>query len=216
MLTVPSLLTHWYLLITWTHDFTISLTPKLAVQRYLIGNLTFHYLIGLCSSPTTATCSKAPTAVIQSLLEALSLSPVKKTPCNVHLKHKYVSNQVARPVAAITAMYIAKACEDDGLINMGCLTLTLMLMGFSKIDLQLKALVFRCSRKITIGESLSNVIFLVELVFLVRMCVYMTQRKLKINKKLFIQLESVVKKQKSLCGCITTSVRSSGVSLTTA
>lgn len=78
LLTVPSLLTHQYLLTTRSHDLTISLTPKLAAQRYLIGNLTFHYLIGLCSSSTTATCSNAPTAVTQSLPEALSLSTVKK------------------------------------------------------------------------------------------------------------------------------------------
>lgn len=46
------------------HDLTVSLTPELAAPRYLIGNLMFHYLIGLCSLSTTATCSKAPGTVI--------------------------------------------------------------------------------------------------------------------------------------------------------
>lgn len=76
----------------------------------------------------------------QSFLEALNS---EKNPCNVHLKHKYVSKQAVRLVAAITA----KAREDSGLINMGCLGLTLMLMGFPKNVLQLKALVFRGRRK---------------------------------------------------------------------
>lgn len=174
----PSLLTHCYLLITSAHDLIVSLTPELAARRYLIGNLTFHYLIGLCSS-STATCSKAPTAAMQSLLEALSLSPVKKPPRNVDLNHKDVSKQEARPVAAITAMHVAEAREDSGLINMGYLTLTLTLMGFSENDLPLKALVFRCRKKITIGESLSSIIFLVELAFFICVCVYMAQVKRK-------------------------------------
>lgn len=76
----------------------------------------------------------------QSFLEALNS---EKNLCNVYLKHKYVSKQAVRLVAVITA----KAREGSGLINMGCLGLTLMLMGFPKNVLQLKELVFRGRRK---------------------------------------------------------------------
>ena len=57
-----------------------------------------------------------------------------------------MSKQVARPVAAIPAVHTAKARED-----MGCLTLTWMLMGFSKNDLQLQALFSDTGEKINIG-----------------------------------------------------------------
>jgi len=49
-------------------------------------------------------------------------------------------------VAAIPAVHTAKARED-----MGCLTLTWMLMGFSKNDLQLQALFSDTGEKINIG-----------------------------------------------------------------
>lgn len=143
---VTSLLSHWNLLISPAPDLTVSLSPKLAALCYLIGNLTFHYLIGLCSSTTKATCSKAQAAATRSPFwkHSLSLSWLKKKNKNVtHLKHKYVSEQEISG-----CHHTAKACKDGGLISMGCLTLAFMLRGVSKNDLQLKVLVFRCRRKI--------------------------------------------------------------------
>lgn len=71
---VTSLLSHWNLLISPAPDLTVSLSPELAALCYLIGNLTFHYLTGLCSSPTEATCSKAQAAVTRSPFWKRSLS----------------------------------------------------------------------------------------------------------------------------------------------
>lgn len=75
LLSITSLLSHRNLLTTCTPDLSISLVPKLAAHRYLIANLTFHYLIGLCSLLT----------VTQPLLEAsvqplVSAQPLCHTP----------------------------------------------------------------------------------------------------------------------------------------
>lgn len=47
LLSIASLLSHRNLLTTCTPDLPVSLVPELAARRYLIANLTFHYLIGL-------------------------------------------------------------------------------------------------------------------------------------------------------------------------
>lgn len=84
--------------------------------------------------------------------------------------------QVAAAITAITA----KACEDGGLTNIGCLTLQIQdddALDVSKNDLKLKALVLSCRRKITTEEPHSRVIFLVELGFFnMYVCVYDTSK----------------------------------------
>lgn len=90
-----------------------------------------------------------------------------------------MSKQAVRLVAVITA----KAREDGGLINMGCLDLTLMLMGFPKNVLQLKALVFRGRRKKNIRGSLSNITVLVGFCLYMYVCAYDTSKTKKRRKK---------------------------------
>lgn len=105
------------------------------LNRFVFINHRGHLQQGPSSSDT------------QSLLEAFTqplMTEKKKQNKNViHLKHKYVSEQEISG-----CHHTAKACKDGGLISMGCLTLAFMLRGFSKNDLQLKVLVFRCRRKI--------------------------------------------------------------------